>query len=137
MFDPPAGEMHAHAGAVLLDALEIPAEVVVRGVDGLAQQSLQPIPGGQDLRQAFLCNHVPGTVQRYTPLDLDAEIVGVGAAASKRLQQLRVRGDAGATPNQLDRRTLIDVGIPADLPQECGGEQARHRTTDDDGAALA
>ena len=81
MFDPPAGEMHAHAGAVLLDALEIPAEVVVRGVDGLAQQSLQPVPGGQDLRQAFLCDHAPGTIQRDTPLDLDAEIAGAGAAA--------------------------------------------------------
>ena len=79
----------------------------------------------------------PVTVECYTPLDLDAEIVGGGAAVFKRLQQLWVRRDAGATPNQLNRRTLIDVGIPADLPQECGCEQARHRTTDDDGAALA
>jgi hypothetical protein len=97
----------------------------VRGVDGLAQQSLQPIPGGQDLRQAFLCDHAPGTVQRDTPLDLDAEIADAGAAAFERLQQLRVRGDTRATPNQLDRRALVDVGIPADLPQERGREQAR------------
>jgi hypothetical protein len=46
--------------------------VVVRGVDGLAQQSLQPVPGGQDLRQAHFCDHAAGTVQRYSPLDLDA-----------------------------------------------------------------
>ena len=79
----------------------------------------------------------PGTVERDAPLDLDAEIAGAGAAAFERLQQLRVRGDAGAAPNQLDRRALVDVGIPADLPQERGREQARHRTADDDGAALA
>ena len=36
---------------VLLDALEGVAEVVVRGIDGRAQQALQPVPGGEDLPQ--------------------------------------------------------------------------------------
>ena len=65
---------------------------------------------------------------------LDAELAGAGAAGLQHLQQLRVRGDAGAAADELDRRALIDVGLPADLTQECGAEQPRHRAADDNGA---
>src|SRR5581483_10096191 len=45
------GEHDAHAAPVLLDALEIAAEMVVRRIDGGAQQPLQAVPGGEDLPQ--------------------------------------------------------------------------------------
>ncbi len=44
LLDAAAVEMHAHAAAVLLDALECPAEMVMRGIDGRAEQALQPVP---------------------------------------------------------------------------------------------
>src|SRR5262249_44319864 len=46
----PAGEMHDDAGAVLLHALEGMAEMVTRRIDGLAQEPLQPVPRGENLR---------------------------------------------------------------------------------------
>jgi hypothetical protein len=35
-------------------------------------------------------------------------------------------GNARATADELDLRALIDIGLPADLPQERRAEQARH-----------
>ena len=52
----------------------------------------------------------------------------------QRLQQFRMRGDAGAAADQLDRRAFEHVDVPADPAQERRGEQARHRAADDDGA---
>ncbi len=128
------GEMHAHAAAVLLDMGKRMAEVIVRGIDGLAQQTLQPVPRGEDLRQAALADHTTGAVDGDAPLHRDAEGLGPGAALLQRLHQLRMGGDAGAAADQLDRRALVHVHLPADLAQERGREQARHRSTDDDGA---
>jgi hypothetical protein len=42
--------MHDDPGAVLLHALEGMAEVVTPRIDGLAQEPLQPVPGGENLR---------------------------------------------------------------------------------------
>src|SRR5262249_52166852 len=81
----PAGEMHDDAGAVLLHALEGMAEVVTRRIDGLAQEPLQPVPGGENLRQVFLCDHAPVAVESDAFLDLDAEVAGAGAALAKRV----------------------------------------------------
>src|SRR5262249_56525602 len=69
----PASEMHDDTGAVLLHALEGMAEVVMRRVDGLAQEPLQAVPGGENLRQVFLCDHAPVTVESNALLDFDAE----------------------------------------------------------------
>src|SRR5262249_30589748 len=45
-----ASKMHGDAGAVLLHALEGVAEMVTRRIDGLAQEPLQPVPRGKNLR---------------------------------------------------------------------------------------
>ena len=131
------GEMDADALPVLLDALEGVAEMVVRGIDGLAQQPLQPVPGGQDLPQRALADDAPLAVDGDALFDLDAEIARAGAAFLQRLQQFGMGGDAGAAADQLDRRALEHVDVPADPAQERGGEQARHRAADDDGAPAA
>ena len=47
-----------------------------------------------------------------------------------------MRGDAGAAADQFDAGAFVDVGIPADLAQERGAEQSRHRAADDDGPAF-
>src|SRR6185437_16852465 len=51
MLDLAAGELHAHAAPVLIDALEVMTKVVMRRVDGAAQNLLQPIPRREDLPQ--------------------------------------------------------------------------------------
>src|SRR5882757_2245609 len=123
--------------AILLDALEGAAEVIVRGIDGLAQQPLQPVPRGQDLPQWAFADHpslaIDGDALRY----LDAEIARAGAAALQRLQQFGVGGDAGAAADELHGRALEHVDVPADAAQEGRREQARHRAADDDGATAA
>ena len=129
--------MDAHAAAVLLDAREGVAEVVVGGIDGLAQQPLQPVPGGEDLPQRTLADHAPLAVDGDALLDLDAEVAGAGAAVLQRFQQFGMGGDAGAAADQLDRRALEHVDVPADPAQERRGEQARHRAADDDRAPAA
>ncbi len=85
----------------------------------------------------LLGDHAPIAVERDAFVDLDAEIAGAGAARLQRVQQFRVGGDAGAAADQLDGRALVDIGLPADLPQERRGEEARHRAADDDGARAA
>ena len=44
MLDPAIGETYADAAFVLINPLEIVTEMVMRLVDGGAQQALQPIP---------------------------------------------------------------------------------------------
>jgi hypothetical protein len=81
-----AGKMHDDAGAVLLHALEGVAEMVTRRIDGLAQEPLQPIPGGENLRQIFLSDDAPVAVESDAFLDFDAEVARAGAARAKRVQ---------------------------------------------------
>ena len=129
--------MHDHAGAVLLHAFEYLAEMVTACVDGFAQQPLQTVPRGQDLRQALFRDHPPGAVERDAPLHRDAEVARSGAALLQRFQQFRMCGDAGAAADQVNGGAFIDVCVPAHLPQKCRGKQAGHRTANDDGAAPA
>ena len=72
ILDATAVEMNAHAAAVLLDALERPAEVIVRRVDGGAEQPLQAVPRGKDLRQQPLVGDAAMAVdiKSYLPYDL-------------------------------------------------------------------
>ena len=136
VFHAAAGELHAHAAFVLVDALEIPAEVIVRGIDGRPQQALQLVPRGHDLPKWPLLGDAAQTVERDALGDLDAEILGAGAGCFERVQQFGMCRDAGAAADQLDVRALVHVGVPADLAQERGAEQSRHRAADDDGAAF-
>jgi hypothetical protein len=107
--------MDEHLRAVLLDALESMAEVVAGVVERLAQEPLHAVPGSVDLRQADLGDHAPLAVERDAPLAIDAEVAHARAALLERLDQLRVRGDAGAAPDQFHRRTLVHIDVPADL----------------------
>ena len=132
-----AGELDAHAALVLVDALEIPAEMIVRFVDGRAQEALQAVPGGQDLPQRPLIRDAAVAVDGDALGHLDAEHFGSGAARLQRLHELGVSGDAGAAPDQFDTRALVDVDVPADLPQECCGKQSRHRAANNDGPSIA
>src|SRR5262249_12953245 len=74
------GKMHANLVAVLLDMRESVAEVVVRRIDGLAQEPLQPVPGGEDLPQRALADDPTVAVDGDALLDLDAEIARAGPA---------------------------------------------------------
>ena len=136
MLDAPAGKLHAHAALVLIDAFEIPAEVIARFVDRVAQQTLEPVPGGEDLPQRPLVGDAAIAVNRDALGNFDAKILGPGAACLKRVEQFRMSGNAGAAADQLDLGALVDVDVPADLPQERGGEQPRHRAANNDGASL-
>jgi hypothetical protein len=124
----PAGKLSHHLAAVLVGALELVAQVIAFGRDRVAQQSLQPVPRGQDLRERLVGDHPALAVDRDAPLDRDAEIARAGARELERLQQFRMGGDAGAAPDQLD---------PADLAQEGRREQAGHRPADRDRAPAA
>jgi len=135
--DAAIGEMDTDPFALRLDALERMTEVVVRGIDRLAQQPLQPVPGGQDLPQRSFADDAAVAVDGDAFRHLDAEIARAGAALLQRVQQFRMGGDAGATAHELDRRAFEHVDIPADPAQERRGEQARHGAADDDGAPAA
>src|SRR4029078_5782685 len=112
MIDTSAGEPHANAALILLDALKIPAEVIVRLVDGRAQEALQAVPGGQDLRQRpFICN-AAFAVDGDAFWHFDANHFGPGAARFQRLEQLGVPGDAGAATDQLDAGALVLSRLP-------------------------
>ena len=105
-------------------------------IDRVAQQALQSVPGGEDLPQRPLVGDAAFAVDRDTLGHLDAEILGAGATCLKRIEQFRMTRDAGAATDQFDAGALVDVDVPADLAQERGGEQSRHRAANNDGASL-
>ena len=96
--------------------------MIVRFVDGRAQEALQAVPGAQDLPQRPLIRDAALAVYCDTLGNLDAEHFGAGAARFQSFHEFGVPGDAGAAADQLDRRSLIDVDVPADLAQECCGK---------------
>src|SRR5262245_16854026 len=110
--------------------------MVVRLVDGRSHERLQPVPRRENLREALFSDDATIAVERDPFFHLDAEVAGAGAALLQRFQQLRVSGDPGAAPNQLDRRALIDVNVPPLPPQERRGEEAGHRATDNDSTPI-
>src|SRR4029450_9978974 len=59
---------------------------------------------------------------------------GASATLFQRLQEFGMGGNARAAADELDRRALIDIDLPSDLPQERRAEEARQRATDDDPA---
>src|SRR5262249_12808538 len=89
-------------------------------------------PGGEDLRQMLFGDDASVAIEGDAFFNLDAEVPGPGAALLQGLQQFRMGGNSGAAADQFDRRALIDLGAPADLPQERRTEEARHRAADDD-----
>ena len=107
----------------MVDALEVPAEMIVCRIDGRTQQALQLVPRRHDLPQRPFFGHAAQAVERDALGNLDAEVLGAGAGRVERLEQFWMRGDAGAAPDQFHVRAFIDVGVPADLPQERRGEQ--------------
>src|SRR4029077_14989236 len=124
------------AALVLVDAFEIPAEVIVRFIDRIAQQALEPVPGGEDLPQRPLVGDPAIAINRDAFRNFYAKILGAGATRFQRIEQFRMTGDSGAAADQLDAGTLVDVDVPFDLPQERGGEQPRHRAANYDGASF-
>src|SRR5581483_3821099 len=132
-----AGEMRDHFRAVLVDALEIVAEMVAPVVDRLAQQPLHPVPRRMDLRQVHLGDDASLAIEPDAPFAVDAEVAQARAALLERFEELRVGRDAGAAADQLDRRALVDVGVPSQPREERGDEETRHGAADDDGAPFA
>jgi hypothetical protein len=132
-----AGELHANTALILVDTLEIPAEMVARFVDGRAQKALQAVPGGQYLPQRPLVCDATRAVDGDALGHLDAEHIGAGAARFQRLQQFGMPGDAGAATDQLDIRALVDIHVPSDLAQECRGKKPRHRAANNDSPSVA
>src|SRR4029078_653842 len=132
-----AGELDAHTALVLVNALEIPAGMIVRFVDGRAQEALQAVPGAQDLPQRPLIRDAALAVYCDALGHLDAEHFGYGAARLQRFHELGVSGDARAAPDQFDIRTLVDVDVPTDLPQECCGKKSRHVAANNDSPSIA
>jgi hypothetical protein len=129
--------MHKHFRAVLFHPLEGLAKMVARLVDGLAQETLQPVPGSKNLRHAGFPDNAPVAIEGDAPVNLDAEVAGPGAAFVKRFQQLRMTGDTGASTDQFDGRAFIHIDVPPAPLQKCRGEQAGHRPADDDRATFA
>jgi hypothetical protein len=111
--------------------------MIVPRIDGLPQQVLEPVPGGEDLRQPLLGDDLAVAVERDALVDLDPEVTQTRPAARQRFEELRMGRDSCAAPHELDSRSFIDVHVPTDLPQERRGEETRHRAADDYGAALA
>jgi hypothetical protein len=101
----------------------------------VAQQPLQPVPGGQDLRQVFRCDDAAVAVEGDARLHMDPEVAGPGAALLEGVDQFRMRGDACSPPDEFHGRALVDIHLPADLAQERRREQPRHGAADDDGTA--
>src|SRR5215813_1743599 len=82
-------------------------------------------------------DHAPEAVENKAPIHRYAEVPRSCTASLQCLQKLWMGGDAGASADKFDRRAFINVGVPADLPQESSSKQPRHRPADDHGPAVA
>jgi hypothetical protein len=87
----------------------------------------------EDLPQGPLVSDAAVVVDRDALGYLDTKVLGAGPARFQSFEEFRVAGDAGTAADQFDARPLIDVHIPADLPQERRGEEPGHRAANDDG----
>src|SRR5437773_992602 len=108
--------------------------MIVLRIDALPHQALEPVPGGESLRQPLLGDDLAVTVERDALVDLDPEVPQTRPAARQRFEELGMGGDPCAAAHELDSRSFIDVDVPTDLPQERGGEETRHRAADDYGS---
>jgi hypothetical protein len=72
------------------------AEVIVRLIDRVAEEALQPVPGGKNLRYADFSNNAPVAIESDPPVNLDSEAAGSGAAFVKRRQKFWMAGDTSA-----------------------------------------
>ena len=136
MLDATSGKLHAHAPLVLINSLEVPAQVITRLIDGRAQKPLQAIPRCKNLPQWSLMGNPAFVVDGDSLRHLDAKVPGASAARLQGLQELRMTRNSGSASDKLDVRALIDIRIPCDLAQESGREQSRHRAANNDGPSL-
>ena len=70
------------------------------GLDGLPQQSLQPVPRRENLGQMLFGDNVAGEIERDPLVDRDAKVFGACAARFQRRQQFGMGRDAGAAADQ-------------------------------------
>jgi hypothetical protein len=66
------------------------------------------------------------TVNRNALGDLDTKILGTGTARFEGFHEFRVARNPGAAADQFDVRPLIDICVPAYLPQERCGKEPGH-----------
>jgi hypothetical protein len=69
--------------------------------------------------------------------DLDTKIGGLDAELLQRIDQFRLRHDAGAAAGQWAFHPLENLHIPPAPAQHQAGEQPAHRAADDNGAPCA
>src|SRR5262249_8410191 len=120
---------------ILIDPLEIAAEMVMRAINFRAKQALHAVPGCHDLSQGTLVRNPPVPVDGDTLRNFDAEVPGPGAGRFQCLEQLRVASDADSPATRLRApATLKRSTTPADLTKKRGGKHPRHQTADNDGA---
>src|SRR5579862_6592965 len=102
----------------------------------VAQRAVHALPGGEYLWARRGQRDAAVDPEQFARLDDDAEIAGRDAERIEAGDQFRFRDDAGAASGQFVLDALENVDAPAAPPQHDGGEEAAHRATDHDRAAL-
>ena len=126
--------MRRHGAGVLRESRQPAPAMIVLGRKGIAQQTIDALPGGEHLRAFDLVRQAPLRVDDLAGGDGDAEFVGGEAERAQPLDEFGLGDDAGAAAGQFAAHPLVNIHLPAGPAQQKAAQQAAHRAADDDGA---
>ena len=126
--------MRDHRAVALLEVLQPDAAVVVLRRKAVAQDTVEPLPGGERLRTFERADQLPRGIENLPRGHVDAEIGGAEPQAAQRLRHHRLGDNAGAAPGELAVDALVDVDGKTVAAQHQAGKQAAHRAADHQGA---
>ena len=112
------------------------AAVIALRRKSVAQQPVDPLPGGEHLRAIELARSAGPRASRILRVVMSTPSASVASpSAAQPLDQFVLRDDAGAAAGQFAVHPLVDIDGPPGAAQQQPAEQAAHRAADDNRAA--
>ena len=125
------------AFAILGEFCETAPAMIVLRRKGVAQQTIDALPGREHLRAFDLMRQLPLRIENFAGGDVDAELIGGKAKPAQPFDQFVLGHDARAAAGQLAVHALVNIDRPPGPPQQKPAEQAAHRAANDNCASCA
>src|SRR3569623_1637595 len=113
---------------VLREGSQCAAAVIVLRGKGVAQQPVDALPRGRDLRAFVFMRRFATCIEDLSRGDPHAEALGLEPEPAQAADEFLLRHDAGAAAGQLTVDALVNIDVPPSPPQNDPPEQATHRT---------
>src|SRR5215469_16205914 len=109
-------EMRDHRLFGLRKTADGSTPVVTLARERVPQHPVDALPGGENLRTCELANEATGRIQDLSGGDLDPERGRVDSEPAQRVDQIRLRDDAGTTAGEFALDPLENILVPFTKP---------------------